>query len=290
MSPGWLAVAQLREVPSWQAASSLLAWTYLHTLAPQGSSPGEGPHWHSPFYHTACPCPPTPHKGESEAHGVAVRGGWKEAAPSTGIDPGGRRLRRKAWGWHPHWPGTAGTHAPGPQVPSPSSPHLGQSQISVSVEDCQDTQEVTGPWGARAGAGGSTHSRHGVSADPAEHPLLRRKSLHWARKLSRKGPKAAGKAAAAEWASQQRLSLCRRSERQELSELVKNRMKHLGLPTTGYGKCPGAPPTVGPPRGPLEPPGLALSPGLAALGLGLLIRGTTGAESPQPGLRDPRKR
>ncbi|KFO21498.1 Potassium channel subfamily T member 1 [Fukomys damarensis] len=28
--------------------------------------------------------------------------------------------------------------------------------------------------------------------------------------------------------------LCRRSERQELSELVKNRMKHLGLPTTGY--------------------------------------------------------
>uniref|UniRef100_A0A8C0LWR7 Potassium sodium-activated channel subfamily T member 1 n=2 Tax=Canis lupus familiaris TaxID=9615 RepID=A0A8C0LWR7_CANLF len=109
-----------------------------------------------------------------------------------------------------------------------------ESQISVSVEDCQDTQEVTGPWGARAGAGGSTHSRHGVGADPAEHPLLRRKSLHWARKLSRKGPKAAGKAAAAEWASQQRLSLCRRSERQELSELVKNRMKHLGLPTTGY--------------------------------------------------------
>ncbi|CAK7291094.1 Potassium channel subfamily T member 1 [Vulpes lagopus] len=119
---------------------------------------------------------------------------------------------------------------------STSEPHdlRAQSQISVSVEDCQDTQEVTGPWGARAGAGGSTHSRHGVGADPAEHPLLRRKSLHWARKLSRKGPKAAGKAAAAEWASQQRLSLCRRSERQELSELVKNRMKHLGLPTTGY--------------------------------------------------------
>lgn len=173
---------------------------------------------------------------------------------------------------------------PGPRVPSPSSPQLGQSQISVSVEDCQDTQEVTGPWGARAGAGGSTHSRHGVGADPAEHPLLRRKSLHWARKLSRKGPKAAGKAAAAEWASQQRLSLCRRSERQELSELVKNRMKHLGLPTTGYGKRPGA---AGPPRGPLEPPGLALSPGLSALGLGLLIRGTTAAESPSPACGTP---
>ena len=124
MSPGWLAVAQLREVPSWQAASSLPAWTYLHTLAPQGSCPGGGPHWHSPFYHTACPCPPALRKGESEAHGVAVRGGWKEAAPSTGIDLGGRRLRRKAWSWHPRWPGTAGTHASGapgaiPIIPPP---------------------------------------------------------------------------------------------------------------------------------------------------------------------------
>ncbi|ELV13148.1 Potassium channel subfamily T member 1 [Tupaia chinensis] len=35
--------------------------------------------------------------------------------------------------------------------------------------------------------------------------------------------------------SRQRLSLYGRSERQELSELVKDRMKHLGLPTTGYG-------------------------------------------------------
>uniref|UniRef100_A0A8C2XZ86 RCK N-terminal domain-containing protein n=1 Tax=Capra hircus TaxID=9925 RepID=A0A8C2XZ86_CAPHI len=79
----------------------------------------------------------------------------------------------------------------------------------------------------------STHGRHTVGSDPAEHPLLRRKSLPWARRLSRKGSRHAGKAAA-EWISQQRLSLYRRSERQELSELVKNRMKHLGLPTTGY--------------------------------------------------------
>ncbi|XP_073746172.1 potassium channel subfamily T member 1 isoform X5 [Callorhinus ursinus] len=118
---------------------------------------------------------------------------------------------------------------------STSEPHdlRAQSQISVSMED---TQEARGPWGVRAGTGGGsgTHGRHSVGGDPAEHPLLRRKSLQWARKLSRKGPKAAGKAAAAEWASQQRLSLYRRSERQELSELVKNRMKHLGLPTTGY--------------------------------------------------------
>ncbi|XP_070311299.1 potassium channel subfamily T member 1 isoform X4 [Odocoileus virginianus] len=106
-----------------------------------------------------------------------------------------------------------------------------QSQVSVSVEDCEDTRE---PWGARAGTGGgSTHGRHTAGGDPAEHPLLRRKSLPWARRLSRKGSRRAGKAAA-EWISQQRLSLYRRSERQELSELVKNRMKHLGLPTSGY--------------------------------------------------------
>ncbi|XP_016042923.1 potassium channel subfamily T member 1 isoform X2 [Erinaceus europaeus] len=114
-----------------------------------------------------------------------------------------------------------------------SEPHdlRAQSQISVSMEDYEDTREVKGPWGSRAGAGaGSTQGRP-TGSDMAEHPLLRRKSLQWARKLSRKSPKQAGRAA--EW-SQQRLSLYRRSERQELSELVKNRMKHLGLPTTGY--------------------------------------------------------
>ncbi|XP_043325918.1 potassium channel subfamily T member 1 isoform X2 [Cervus elaphus] len=109
-----------------------------------------------------------------------------------------------------------------------------QSQVSVSVEDCEDTREAKGPWGARVGTGsGSAHGRHTAGGDPAEHPLLRRKSLPWARRLSRKGSRHTGKAAA-EWISQQRLSLYRRSERQELSELVKNRMKHLGLPTSGY--------------------------------------------------------
>ncbi|ELK07361.1 Potassium channel subfamily T member 1 [Pteropus alecto] len=103
-----------------------------------------------------------------------------------------------------------------------------EAQISVSMEDCEDTRDVRGPGGS------STHGRPSVGGDPAEHPLLRRKSLQWARRLSRKAPRRAGKAAAAEWVDQQRLSLCRRSERQELSELVKNRMKHLGLPTTGY--------------------------------------------------------
>ncbi|GAB1286092.1 Potassium channel subfamily T member 1 [Apodemus speciosus] len=111
-----------------------------------------------------------------------------------------------------------------------------QSQISVNMEDCEDTREAKGPWGTRAASGsGSAHGRHGGSADPVEHPLLRRKSLQWARKLSRKSSKQAGKApVATDWVTQQRLSMFRRSERQELSELVKNRMKHLGLPTTGY--------------------------------------------------------
>lgn len=108
------------------------------------------------------------------------------------------------------------------------------------MEDCEDTQEAKGPWGARVGSGGSTHGRH-TGSDQAEHPLLRRKSLQWARRLSRRSSRHAGRAAA-ESISQQRVSLSRRSERQELSELVKNRMKHLGLPTTGYGKASAPPP------------------------------------------------
>ncbi|XP_006863748.1 PREDICTED: potassium channel subfamily T member 1 [Chrysochloris asiatica] len=117
-----------------------------------------------------------------------------------------------------------------------SEPHdfRAQSQVSVNMEDCEDTREVKGPWATRTGSSGSAHGRHSGGGDPVDPPL-RRKSLQWARRLSRRGPKQAGQAAAAaEWMGQQRLSLYRRSERQELSELVKNRMKYLGLPTTGY--------------------------------------------------------
>ncbi|KAK4811454.1 hypothetical protein QYF61_006388 [Mycteria americana] len=102
-----------------------------------------------------------------------------------------------------------------------------ESQISINVEDCEDTKDVKEHWGIKTG-----HHRNSCSSDQSEHPLLRRKSMQWARRLSRKGNKHSSKTA--EWISQQRLSLYRRSERQELSELVKNRMKHLGLPTTGY--------------------------------------------------------
>uniref|UniRef100_A0A672V3G2 Potassium sodium-activated channel subfamily T member 1 n=1 Tax=Strigops habroptila TaxID=2489341 RepID=A0A672V3G2_STRHB len=101
------------------------------------------------------------------------------------------------------------------------------SQISINVEDCEDTKDVKEHWGIK-----TSHHRNSCSSDQSEHPLLRRKSMQWARRLSRKGNKHSSKTA--EWISQQRLSLYRRSERQELSELVKNRMKHLGLPTTGY--------------------------------------------------------
>uniref|UniRef100_A0A8C6JHQ7 Uncharacterized protein n=1 Tax=Melopsittacus undulatus TaxID=13146 RepID=A0A8C6JHQ7_MELUD len=102
-----------------------------------------------------------------------------------------------------------------------------ESQISINVEDCEDTKDVKEHWGIKTG-----HHRNSCSSDQSEHPLLRRKSMQWARRLSRKGNKHSSKTA--EWISQQRISLYRRSERQELSELVKNRMKHLGLPTTGY--------------------------------------------------------
>ncbi|XP_078496473.1 potassium channel subfamily T member 1 [Lissotriton helveticus] len=102
-----------------------------------------------------------------------------------------------------------------------------QSQISINVEDCEDTKDVRETWNVK------TSHRNSTSSDQSEHPLLRRKSMQWARRLSRKGNKHTT-TKTAEWISQQRISLYRRSERQELSELVKNRMKHLGLPTTGY--------------------------------------------------------
>lgn len=102
-----------------------------------------------------------------------------------------------------------------------------KSQISISVEEWEDTKDTK-----EQGHHRSNH-RNSTSSDQSDHPLLRRKSMQWARRLSRKGPKHSGKTA--EKITQQRLNLYRRSERQELAELVKNRMKHLGLTTVGYG-------------------------------------------------------
>uniref|UniRef100_A0A803T7E1 RCK N-terminal domain-containing protein n=1 Tax=Anolis carolinensis TaxID=28377 RepID=A0A803T7E1_ANOCA len=101
-----------------------------------------------------------------------------------------------------------------------------ESQISISVEEWEDTKENKEQFNYR-----SNH-RNSTSSDQSDHPLLRRKSMQWARRLSRKVPRHSAKSA--EKISQQRMNLYRRSERQELAELVKNRMKHLGLSTTGY--------------------------------------------------------
>ncbi|XP_028937117.1 potassium channel subfamily T member 2 isoform X5 [Ornithorhynchus anatinus] len=101
-----------------------------------------------------------------------------------------------------------------------------ESQISISVEEWEDTKDTKEPIHHR------NNHRNSTSSDQSDHPLLRRKSMQWARRLSRKVPKHSGKTA--EKISQQRLNLYRRSERQELAELVKNRMKHLGLSTAGY--------------------------------------------------------
>uniref|UniRef100_A0A3Q3J1Q6 RCK N-terminal domain-containing protein n=1 Tax=Monopterus albus TaxID=43700 RepID=A0A3Q3J1Q6_MONAL len=99
-----------------------------------------------------------------------------------------------------------------------------QSQVSVSVEECEDTKDR------------GDESR---SNDQSDHPLLRKKSMQWARRLSKKSTRWQGVSRDqskdhAQRIAQQRLNLYRRSEREELSELVRNRMRHLGLPTSGY--------------------------------------------------------
>ncbi|KAM7368809.1 hypothetical protein PAMP_013116 [Pampus punctatissimus] len=99
-----------------------------------------------------------------------------------------------------------------------------ESQVSVSADECEDTKER------------GDESR---SNDQSDHPLLRKKSMQWARRLSKKSVRWQGvnrdsSKDHAQRITQQRLNLYRRSEREELSELVRNRMRHLGLPTSGY--------------------------------------------------------
>uniref|UniRef100_A0A674D1H8 Potassium channel subfamily T member 2-like n=1 Tax=Salmo trutta TaxID=8032 RepID=A0A674D1H8_SALTR len=120
-----------------------------------------------------------------------------------------------------------------------NSPH--SSQVSITVEDYEDTREPREPLLSRRGP-----HRNSTSSEPpsssshsSDHPLLRRKSMQWARRLSRKGGRGpsgskGATGSAAERISQQRLTLFRRSERQELNALVRTRMKHLGLSATGF--------------------------------------------------------
>lgn len=117
-------------------------------------------------------------------------------------------------------------------LPSNTALHLScpspfKSQISISVEDWEDTKDTKEQFSCRG------NHRNSTSSDQSDHPLLRRKSMQWARRLSRRAPRHSAKTA--EKINQQRMNLYRRSERQELAELVKNRMKHLGLSPAGYG-------------------------------------------------------
>ena len=120
---------------------------------------------------------------------------------------------------------------------------VSQSQVSITVEDYEDTREPREPLLSRTSAHRNSTSSEPVSTSShsSDHPLLRRKSMQWARRLSRKGGRGSsgakgGPGSAAERINQQRLTLFRRSERQELNALVKTRMKHLGLSPTGYSK------------------------------------------------------
>ncbi|XP_047197179.1 potassium channel subfamily T member 1 isoform X2 [Hippoglossus stenolepis] len=108
---------------------------------------------------------------------------------------------------------------------SESKDSYAQSQVSINVEHGEEQRERRDAWKEKVA------HRNSTASDQSEHPLLRKKSMQWARRLSRKSAKPPSRT---ERISQQRLNLYRRSERQELSELVKNRMKHLGLPTVGY--------------------------------------------------------
>ncbi|XP_059840697.1 potassium channel subfamily T member 2 isoform X4 [Hypanus sabinus] len=105
---------------------------------------------------------------------------------------------------------------------------LSISQVSISIEDWEDTKDTKEHMGYRT----NHYHRNSTSSDQSDHPLLRRKSMQWARRLSRKAPKHSNKIT--DRINRQRMTLCKRSERQELAELVKTRMKHLGLSMTDY--------------------------------------------------------
>uniref|UniRef100_A0A8C8JFK4 RCK N-terminal domain-containing protein n=1 Tax=Oncorhynchus tshawytscha TaxID=74940 RepID=A0A8C8JFK4_ONCTS len=111
-----------------------------------------------------------------------------------------------------------------------------QSQISVCVEDLDDPKEQRDRELPPV-AGGLHHTS--TSSDPSDGkaPLLRRKSVQWARKLSWRGTRGNQRGAQRGGGSRQGLR-ARRSERQELDELVSNRMKSLGLWATACGERP----------------------------------------------------
>ncbi|KAI5096346.1 potassium channel subfamily T member 1 isoform X3, partial [Silurus meridionalis] len=65
-------------------------------------------------------------------------------------------------------------------------------------------------------------------SDQPEHSVLRRKSMHWTRRLSRRAMKRGDSTL---FSTQIKHGVSRLSERAELTELVRHRMQHLGLHT-----------------------------------------------------------
>uniref|UniRef100_A0A6Q2ZAX0 RCK N-terminal domain-containing protein n=1 Tax=Esox lucius TaxID=8010 RepID=A0A6Q2ZAX0_ESOLU len=109
-----------------------------------------------------------------------------------------------------------------------------ESQTEDSLEVPFRNPTAVSKGGAPPAASGGLH-RSSTSSDPSDikAPLLRRKSVQWAQKLNRRGPR--GDQRGAHKGSKRSLRT-RRSERQELSELVNNRMKSLGLSSSTHGK------------------------------------------------------
>ncbi|CAG01125.1 unnamed protein product, partial [Tetraodon nigroviridis] len=66
---------------------------------------------------------------------------------------------------------------------------VSESQVSITVEDYEDTREPREPLLSRTGIHRNSTSSEPISTSShsSDHPLLRRKSMQWARRLSRKG-------------------------------------------------------------------------------------------------------
>lgn len=98
-----------------------------------------------------------------------------------------------------------------------------KSQCTGSAEGWADTKEK--------GEEPKVLMRSSSGSDQSEPSLLRRKSMYWTRRLSRRAMKRSDSI----FSSQTKHGMSRLSERAELTELVRNRMQHLGL-HTGFSK------------------------------------------------------
>uniref|UniRef100_UPI001EAEBC3C potassium channel subfamily T member 2-like n=1 Tax=Oncorhynchus gorbuscha TaxID=8017 RepID=UPI001EAEBC3C len=117
---------------------------------------------------------------------------------------------------------------------------VSESQVSITVEDYEDTREPREPLLSRRGPHRNSTSSEppplpptlGPPPPPAEEHAVGQKAEQEGGQGEQRVEGVTG--SAAERISQQRLTLFRRSERQELNSLVRTRMKHLGLSATGF--------------------------------------------------------